>query len=215
MRHYLRDVRRMHVKFGMPNRSPSDFAGATSDEAKFRYKFLVEELDELNKAKDIYEVIDALVDIAYIAFGSMLYVGIDEWGLPPANFTAGANTIEQIHTAMIQGDWSKFFGNDIIPVLEDELRLDPGIAINRLTHIASVCIVCISLLGYDFDQHWTEVHRANMAKVPCSPEHPSSRGHTDGSDLVKPKGWIAPNHKAVIRGDNNAEAHNLANETIH
>lgn len=46
------------------------------------------------------------------------------------------------------------------------------------------------LHGWDFNEAWRRVHAANMAKERASKENPGKYGSP--SDIVKPKGWKAP-----------------------
>ncbi len=46
--------------------------------------------------------------------------------------------------------------------------------------------------GYDFDEAWSRVHRANMAKE-RAPDANNKRGST--FDVVKPEGWRPPSHR--------------------
>ena len=67
----MQDITNFHEKFGLPQReigkSPSNKL------ANFRIKFILEELQELNTAmgtENLGEVLDALVDIVYVALGT-------------------------------------------------------------------------------------------------------------------------------------------------
>lgn len=45
--------------------------------------------------------------------------------------------------------------------------------------------------GFDFNEAWSRVHKANMAKVRVARPEDSKR--SSGYDVVKPPGWTAPN----------------------
>jgi predicted HAD superfamily Cof-like phosphohydrolase len=72
------DVVAFHKKFGLPTPAkPKDL-----DEETFFYRsdFIQEELDELNDAYanlDEAGIIDALVDIVYVAMGTAVFMGFD------------------------------------------------------------------------------------------------------------------------------------------
>ena len=62
--------------------------------------------------------------------------------------------------------------------------------------LIDLCVVAIGTLdafGVDAYKAWDKVHEANMSKVPgIKPERPNPFGMPD---LIKPAGWIAPNHE--------------------
>lgn len=68
---------------------------------------------------------------------------------------------------------------DIIDALVDIVYLTKGTAIS---------------MGYAWGEHFQEVHRANSEKE--RGEHPKRPGRKE--DLIKPKGWIPPNHKDIL-----------------
>jgi hypothetical protein len=62
--------------------------------------------------------------------------------------------------------------------------------------LIDLCVVAIGTLdafGVDAYKAWDKVLEANMSKVPgVKPERPNPFGMPD---LIKPAGWIAPNHE--------------------
>jgi len=46
---------------------------------------------------------------------------------------------------------------------------------------------------------WARVHKANMTKMLSTPEFPGKYGQV-GIDIVKPKGWVAPDHSDLFGG---------------
>jgi len=62
--------------------------------------------------------------------------------------------------------------------------------------LIDLCVVAIGTLdAFDVDAYkaWDEVHKANMAKeVGIKASRPNPLGLPD---LIKPKGWVAPEHK--------------------
>lgn len=48
------------------------------------------------------------------------------------------------------------------------------------------------MLGIQWDEHWDEVHRANLSKV----RGIGKRGNK--VDLIKPDGWRPPDHNAIL-----------------
>lgn len=71
--------------------------------------------------------------------------------------------------------------------------------IDGLVDLVYIAIGTARLCGYDFNIHWSEVHRANMTKE----RGRSKRGHD--FDVYKPESWIAPNHKQFFKLDGSGE----------
>lgn len=55
------------------------------------------------------------------------------------------------------------------------------------------------LLGVEWEKHWDEVQRANLAKEPGV----TSRGNK--LDAVKPPGWLPPDHESLLSGQGYAK----------
>ena len=83
--------------------------------------------------------------------------------------------------------------------LEEELREfreaidsnDPEKAVDALIDLGVIVVGTLDLGGVNIDKAWDEVFKRNMEKNPG--ENPTRSG-SGGFDLVKPPGWIAPNH---------------------
>lgn len=52
------------------------------------------------------------------------------------------------------------------------------------------------LHGFNFREAWRRVHAANMAKVRAERASDSKRGST--FDVIKPPGWVAPDHSDLV-----------------
>lgn len=73
------NVHEFHKKFGLPL-GEDDQLTDNLDVIIFRLKFLKEELDELEEAlgeSDRVKAFDALLDLAYVTYGTALFMGID------------------------------------------------------------------------------------------------------------------------------------------
>ena len=73
------NVVELHEKFGLPL-GTEDKLMQDSAMQEYRIKFLQEELDELKEALasgDKVGVFDALLDLAYVTYGTALFAGID------------------------------------------------------------------------------------------------------------------------------------------
>jgi predicted HAD superfamily Cof-like phosphohydrolase len=73
-------VRDFHVKFGLPDGTED----VVRDAIAFRTKFLLEEVDEFvdsATAADRVGMLDALVDLVYVAQGTALFMGVtpEQW----------------------------------------------------------------------------------------------------------------------------------------
>lgn len=51
-------------------------------------------------------------------------------------------------------------------------------------------------LGDSWNDLWSEVQKANMSKVRATNKDDSKRGSS--LDVIKPKGWIAPDHSKIL-----------------
>jgi predicted HAD superfamily Cof-like phosphohydrolase len=75
---YYMDVYDFHRKFELPR--PEGFRPLSYELFKFRQRFLQEELDEFIEAYNRQEhekVLDALVDLVYVAIGTAVMMGAD------------------------------------------------------------------------------------------------------------------------------------------
>lgn len=93
------NVHEFHVKFGLPL-GKDDQLTNNVDAMAFRLKFLQEELDELEEALgdgDRVKAFDALLDLAYVAYGTALFLGID-----PAQWHAGMHAVHSCNMAKIR-----------------------------------------------------------------------------------------------------------------
>ena len=66
-------------------------------------------------------------------------------------------------------------------------------AIDGLVDIAYVILGTAAVMGAPFDDHWAEVHRANIDKVPTPGPNPAIVKPT------KPPGWRGPDHETILR----------------
>ncbi len=64
--------------------------------------------------------------------------------------------------------------------------------LDALVDIVYVAIGTSYLMGLDFDEAWRRVHEANMKKIPKATKRSKI-------DVVKPKGWVAPDLKDLCR----------------
>jgi predicted HAD superfamily Cof-like phosphohydrolase len=106
------------------------------------------------------------------------------------------------HT-LLEGEALKF-RLDFLQEELDELRkaheegnLDD--AVDALIDLEVVLLGTGQFMGISkeaYEEHWEEVHTANMAKERCTDASQSKRGTS--LDIFKPKNWAAPNHGPII-----------------
>lgn len=95
----IANVFEFHVKFGLPL-GKDDQLTNNLDATVFRLKFLQEELDELEEALgdgDRVKAFDALLDLAYVAYGTALFLGVD-----PAQWAAGMHAVHSANMAKVR-----------------------------------------------------------------------------------------------------------------
>lgn len=125
------DLRAFHEKFGLEKPELAEMLDEETQQ--FRRNFLQEELDEYDNAilmEDLPEQIDALLDLVYIAVGTL------------------------------------------------------------------------DLMGVVSQAHWNEIQRANMEKERAT--HPSQSKRGSSLDVIKPKGWVGPDHHHLLELQNDS-----------
>lgn len=83
-------------------------------------------------------------------------------------------------------------GHAIAAYLEESL--------DALVDLVYVALGTSYLHGFDFREAWRRVHEANMQKMRAAKPADSTRSDGKGweFDIVKPKGWKAPNHLDLV-----------------
>jgi predicted HAD superfamily Cof-like phosphohydrolase len=77
----IKSVLEFHQKFDLPDGTVDKLSNDKHAQA-FRLGFLQEELDELHEALeqgDRVKAFDALLDLAYVTYGTALFMGVDPW----------------------------------------------------------------------------------------------------------------------------------------
>lgn len=93
------NVAEFHEKFGLPMGTDDQLMNDPSAQ-EFRVKFLQEELDELKEALaegNKTKAFDALLDLAYVAYGTALFAGIN-----PAQWHAGMHAVHSCNMAKVR-----------------------------------------------------------------------------------------------------------------
>jgi predicted HAD superfamily Cof-like phosphohydrolase len=78
-KNWVKDIAEMHTKFGV-NEKVREFDGEKLKKfLEFRVNFLQEELDELKKATDGEDMVDALIDLCVVAIGTLDAFDVDAY----------------------------------------------------------------------------------------------------------------------------------------
>lgn len=78
-------------------------------------------------------------------------------------------------------------------------------ALDGLVDLVYVALGTAHLHGFDFEEAWRRVHKANMKKVRATCAADSKRGSSQ--DVVKPKGWQAPSHTDLVEVNDGHKPH--------
>lgn len=76
---WVRDIAEMHTKFGFNEKVREFDKEKLQKFLEFRIKFLQEELDEMKTAKTADDVVDALIDLAVVAIGTLDAFDVDSY----------------------------------------------------------------------------------------------------------------------------------------
>ena len=92
----ISQVKEFQEKFGLPT-GESDWLTTNMAVAEFRLSFIQEELDELYEAMlagDRVKMFDALLDLAYVVYGTALFMGVT-----PEQWEAGMSAVHKANMA--------------------------------------------------------------------------------------------------------------------
>jgi len=211
---YIRDVKRFHDKFGLE--TPPVFVFLPEDLYKFRVGFFREELQEYIdscKDSDLATAIDSLIDLVYIICGASLLHGIDVEPfykmieeVAPIDIYNLLESDEREKTC--PGFLSLANEQQLIQILGKNIKsyehahaMQSEFGVKQaLTELYLNCFFGASDMGITEDcwnEMWTDVQRANMSKVRAEKASDSKRGSQ--WDVVKPKGWIAPQTEEILQ----------------
>lgn len=86
--------------------------------------------------------------------------------------------------------------NELKVAMANENKLD---SVEIVDALIDLCVVAIGTLdAFDVNAYraWDAVHSANMQKIPgIKPSRPNPHGLPD---LIKPEGWVAPDHSGNV-----------------
>ena len=89
---------------------------------------------------------------------------------------------------------AEFIQEELDELKEAILQGDFLEQIDALVDIVVVCKGSAVLMGIPWGGHWNEVMRANMGKEPGAQSKRPGMKH----DLIKPPGWMGPDHLSVL-----------------
>lgn len=200
MNHHLmlHDVRQFMAKLDYKY-FPNEPIPLSQEIAEFRHKCLLEEVAEMDAAKNYGDTIDAIVDLAYFAVGTQLLLGTTHIHQPMS--LSAATSQQRLITAyeqIVDHHYPPLFHSAIHAFLK-EATVDP---VRASIHVMSVLDWCQTLghcFSFAFNKHWMEVHEKNMQKQMATKENPSKRG-VILYDTIKPEGWTPPDHYRILQG---------------
>jgi predicted HAD superfamily Cof-like phosphohydrolase len=168
-------LREFHTAFMLPLDMP--WQQFVDERAAFRYALLEEEFAEwldATRTSDRVEQLDALIDVQYIALGTLVECG----GMPD---------MARYHAQPI--------GHESLTEMVDATRPEQVHALDMATFSANVLrlIDRTEFMGrnlmFDMEAAFTEVHRSNMAKL--GPDgKPLLNGINCPLDVTKPEGKV-------------------------
>lgn len=84
-------------------------------------------------------------------------------------------------------------------LMEIQYSKTPEERLDGFVDLIYIVLGTVHLYGWDFDEAWRRVHRANMAKELCHPNNPGKYGKLGNKlDIVKPKNWKAPDLSDLV-----------------
>lgn len=196
-------VGEFHTAFGVPNRITAARA-LPKDRIALRESLIheesVRELGDAIDRADIIEVIDALIDSAYVALGAIVEMGYE------ANERAMQYTVvdpEDTKPLMVLASRYRF-ANEVqrLRAVHDAFHQeDAGVAVYTLSVIAGKALQALANAGIDPEPYFNEVHRANMSKLGVDGKPIYSRGeHLDGypkGKVLKGRNYSGPDLAAI------------------
>ena len=192
------DVVAFHKKFEVP--VPSELTLMDEKAFSFRSKFLYEELEEFKSAyltNDLILAIDSLLDLVYVACGSLNFLGVHEFeetaqplqnvtGVPKLLSASGHDALYLAMKSYIDEFVHKHDAGNLNQAIE---------AMSDVIRVTKECAAQMTITQQVWDDTWDAVQTANMTKVRAASAADSKRGSS--LDVVKPKGWVAPERTHV------------------
>ena len=83
--------------------------------------------------------------------------------------------------------------NEILEAADDGDIAQIGAELSDLIYVS---IGMADMMGLNLQKHWNAIQEANMKKERCTDASKSKRGST--LDIIKPLGWIKPNHQKIL-----------------
>lgn len=190
----MSDITDFHKKFGLEYDGPPRLLPA--DLQHFRTKFMEEENDEFLGAQTAEDQLDALVDLAYVVYGTMYLHGGE-----PGNFSTLLQAGECSVWVPIPYDNQERV--TLYSMMKREIgnysalsSIDPSHSLMALMNILVAVNQVSRSRQFPFSKAWTLVHSANITKTRAKRPEDSTRG--SGWDVIKPKGWTPPDYSLIM-----------------
>ena len=87
-------------------------------------------------------------------------------------------------------------------------KKDTAAALDALVDIVYIALGTAWLFNLPFEKAWNEVQKANMSKIRTKSK---SKKRGTSFDVVKPKGWIAPDIEQIIEEEREKQNENTSN----
>tara|TARA_Y100000361_G_C10984304_1_gene250732 strand:+ start:121 stop:576 length:456 start_codon:yes stop_codon:yes gene_type:complete len=87
-------------------------------------------------------------------------------------------------------------------------KKDSAAALDALVDIVYIALGTAWLFNLPFEKAWNEVQKANMSKIRTKSK---SKKRGTSFDVVKPKGWIAPDIEQIIEEEREKQNENTSN----
>ena len=162
-------VSQTYKKFGINFKNGPRFG---SDEAKFRFACMCEELDEFYESKERHDQLDAIIDLLYFVYGTV------ERQFGPVEFNARTTNPDVSYKRRIE-NW---YSNQTLRNLEI---------------VAGIVFDLQNKLGFSDEIMDTAFRRVNAANAAKELGPLTKRGSFE-LDLVKPEGWTAPDLRDLV-----------------
>ena len=201
----FRCVAEFHKKFKLPGIGfTSNLRGIDYPTLRFRYRFLREELSELEEATTPVKVLDALIDFVYVAHGTALFLGVTPQNSHIANIWEASGELRSFKVsrreAGLQGLLNPIDRKYIVDSISRELvafynwQLSPISAYYHLYKATKLAYQAAILLEFPWEKCWDLVHNANMKKERAA-EDASNSKRKSSLDVIKPPNWVSPEPK--------------------
>lgn len=94
---------------------------------------------------------------------------------------------------------AKFLAEELEEFHRAHQEKDLAGQIDALVDIVVVAMGTAYIAGFDWEKHWNEVYEANLRKERANGHDDPRSKRKNSLDIVKPEGWIGPDHDKFLR----------------